>query len=58
VLVPDRAVYRVVLAADADPGPLAGHDWRGKVVIHGSWEAPAARYVRAALAVVWREAGF
>jgi putative peptide zinc metalloprotease protein len=58
VLVPDRAVYRVVLAVDGDPGPLVGHDWRGKIVIHGSWEAPAARYVRAALAVLWREAGF
>jgi putative peptide zinc metalloprotease protein len=57
-LVPERAVYRVTLAADSDPGPLSGHAWRGKVVIHGSWEAPALRYVRAGLAVLWRELGF
>jgi putative peptide zinc metalloprotease protein len=57
-LVPERAVYRVVLQAESDPGSLAGHDWRGNVVIHGRWEAPVMEYVRAVLAVVWREAGF
>ena len=57
-LVPERSVYRVVLQAEEDPGALAGHDWRGTVVIHGRWEAPALQYVRAALAVLWREAGF
>lgn len=57
-LVPERAVYRVTLSTDADPGSLAGHDWRGKVVIRGRWEAPATHYLRAALALLWREAGF
>lgn len=57
-LVPERAVYRVTLQADTDPGALAGHDWRGKVVIHGRWEAPSLHYLRAALALLWREAGF
>lgn len=58
VLVPERAVYRVTLAVEGDPGRLAGHDWRGTAVIRGSWEAPGLRYLRAALAVLWREAGF
>lgn len=57
-LVPERAVYRVTLRAEQDPGALAGHDWRGTVVVHGTWEAPALQYVRAALALLWREAGF
>jgi putative peptide zinc metalloprotease protein len=58
LLVPERSVYRVTLQAQGDPGSLAGHDWRGKVVIHGSWEPPSARYLRAALALLWRELGF
>lgn len=57
-LVPERSVYRVTLAVEGDPGPLSGHDWRGQVVIRGAWEAPGMRYVRAALALLWREAGF
>ncbi|HEX7892489.1 MAG TPA: HlyD family efflux transporter periplasmic adaptor subunit [Ramlibacter sp.] len=57
-LVPERSVYRVTLAAQGDPGALAGHAWRGTVVIRGSWEAPALRYLRSALALIWREAGF
>lgn len=57
-LVPERAVYRVTLAADGEPGSLQGHSWRGRVVIHGSWEAPGLAWLRAALALLWREAGF
>ena len=57
-LVPERAVYRVVLQAPGEPGALAGHAWRGQVVIQGRWEAPAAQYLRSALALLWREAGF
>lgn len=57
-LVPERAVYRVVLQAEGDPGRLSGHDWRGTVVIHGRWEAPAWQYVRSVAALLWREAGF
>jgi putative peptide zinc metalloprotease protein len=57
-LVPERAVYRVTLEAQAEPGRLEGHSWRGHVVIRGSWEAPGLAYLRSALALVWREAGF
>lgn len=57
VLYPEHAVYRVVLDADAD---LAATDpaWRGRVAIAGQWEVPALRFLRAAAAVAWREAGF
>jgi putative peptide zinc metalloprotease protein len=57
-LIPERAVYRVTLATSDDPGKLAGHSWRGTVVIRGAWEAPGLSFLRAALALLWREAGF
>lgn len=58
LLVPERAVYRVTLEAQQEPGKLAGHSWRGQVVIRGSWEAPGLGVLRSALALLWREAGF
>ncbi|MBY0240468.1 MAG: HlyD family efflux transporter periplasmic adaptor subunit [Burkholderiaceae bacterium] len=54
---PDRAVYRVVLEVEGEK-PVALRVLRGRIAIAGAWEAPALRYVRSALAVVWREAGF
>lgn len=57
-LVAEHAVYRVTLEASEAPGELSGHSWRGRVVIRGEWEAPGASYLRAALALLWREAGF
>ncbi|PKO57195.1 MAG: secretion protein HylD [Betaproteobacteria bacterium HGW-Betaproteobacteria-13] len=57
-LIPDQAVYRILLSVDEPPGALAGQTWRGKVVILGAWEAPASRYFRSALSILWREAGF
>ncbi len=57
-LIPELAVYRVTLEAEHDPGSLAGHSWRGCVVIRGNWEAPGMSFVRAALALLSREAGF
>ena len=56
--IPEQAVYRVVLETEGEPDGLAGHSWRGKVVIRGDWEAPAVSFLRAALTVLWREAGF
>lgn len=44
--------------ADGPAGALAGHAWRGNVVVDGRWEAPGTRFVRALAALVWREAGF
>lgn len=57
-LVPERAVYRVVLGSQSDLGSLSCQSWRGNVVIHGAWEAPSLAFLRAALALVWREVGF
>lgn len=57
-LIPEHAVYRVALEASSGPGTLAGHSWRGRVVIHGDWEAPGLSFVRSALVLLSREAGF
>ncbi|MDH3209641.1 MAG: HlyD family efflux transporter periplasmic adaptor subunit [Burkholderiaceae bacterium] len=57
-LIPERAIYKVVLAANSDLGGLREHTWRGRVVVRGRWEAPGARFVRSALALGRREAGF
>ncbi|WP_045157921.1 site-2 protease family protein [Stutzerimonas stutzeri] len=57
-LIPEHAQYRVSLAVETPVGALAGGSWRGTLVIHGEGEAPALRYLRNALAVLLREAGF
>ena len=57
-LIPETAVYRVVLEPAGDLAALRGHSWRGTVVIRAAWEAPGLRFVRSALTVLWREAGF
>jgi putative peptide zinc metalloprotease protein len=60
-LIPERAIYRVMLEMDPASGvpeALTDQSWRGKLTIHGSWEAPAQRYFRQALAVLLREFGF
>jgi len=55
---PEHAVYRVTFSVDQPTDTLAGHAWRGKVVIAGDWEAPGTRFARALAALFWREAGF
>ncbi len=60
-LIPERAVYRVMLALDPADRPLeklAGQSWRGTLTIQARWEVPAWRYLRQALAVLVREFGF
>lgn len=57
-LVPEHGVYRVSLAVKSSLEELDGQAWRGRVVVHGRWEAPAWRYLRNALAVLVREASF
>lgn len=57
-VVPEHAVYRVTLHVESQAEALHGHTWRGRTVIFGKGEAPAARYLRAALAVLVREAGW
>jgi putative peptide zinc metalloprotease protein len=56
--IPERAAYRVILAVDGDPAALAGHAWRGDVVVQGKPEAPGMAFARSALALLWRELGF
>ncbi len=56
--IPERATFRVLLTVTENPVLLAGTSWRGKVVIHGDWEAPGLRFLRSGLALLWREAGF
>lgn len=57
-LVPERAIYRVTLKGDDEPGGRSSQSWRGTVVIDGQWEAPGLTFLRAALVLVWREFGF
>jgi putative peptide zinc metalloprotease protein len=58
VQIPERAVYRVMLTTSDDPASLSQQSWRGRVVIHGNWEAPVVAFLRAGLVLVWRELGF
>jgi putative peptide zinc metalloprotease protein len=55
--VPEQAMYRVMLDASELPEEFLGQSWRGRVVIHGAAEAPAARYLRNVIAVLVRESG-
>lgn len=57
-LVPERAIYRVTLRVESDPGALTQQSWRGLVVIHGQWEAPGLAFVRSAMVLIWHELGF
>lgn len=56
--VPEQAVYRVTLTVDDQDAAAASQIWRGRVVIRGRWQAPAGPFLRNALAVLIREAGF
>jgi putative peptide zinc metalloprotease protein len=58
LLFPERAIYRVTLKPTADIESLAGHSWRGTVVIDGAWSAPAEHVFQSAAGLFWREAGF
>ena len=57
-LVPERAIYRVVLDVKEMPPLLGNHVWRGHLTVHSEWSSPAARYSRQVLAVLVREFGF
>jgi putative peptide zinc metalloprotease protein len=57
-LIPERAVYRVSLSADALPAAMTRAQWRGRVVIEARAEPLALPYLRSAAAVLVREAGF
>lgn len=55
--IPEHGVFRVSFSVDSPLSELEGQSWRGKVIVRASWEAPAWRYVRNALAILIREAG-
>jgi len=57
-LVPEQAVYRVVLAVEDPLRTLAHSTWRGALVIRTAPFSPLRRYVDQALSVAWREAGW
>lgn len=57
-LVPERAIYRVVLDVGNMPQSLRSHAWRGQLTVHAQWSSPTARYTRQVLAVLVREFGF
>ncbi|MGZ3184349.1 MAG: HlyD family efflux transporter periplasmic adaptor subunit [Telluria sp.] len=54
--IPEHAVYHVTFRVAGAEAPLT-QARRGKVVIAGSWEAPALEFFNAFFAVLWREAG-
>jgi putative peptide zinc metalloprotease protein len=55
---PARPVYRVTLKAVSTVDSAVQHTWRGKAIIFGQWTVPGWRYLRGAMALVRREAGF
>jgi len=57
-LVPERAIYRVVLDVEEMPQSLRSHAWRGQLTVPAQWSSPTARYTRQVLAVLVREFGF
>jgi len=57
VLYPERAVYRVILSVKSGD-LIRQHSWRGRVTFAARWEAPGLRFLKTAMAVFWREAGF
>lgn len=58
LLYPEFAVYRVTLQTVENDDVLDKYIWRGHVTIDASWSPIASRFSNAALALLWREAGF
>lgn len=57
-LYPEHPVYRVSLKTTSQIPAASQLAWRGKIVIAGRWAAPGWRYLRGAIALLQREAGF
>jgi putative peptide zinc metalloprotease protein len=58
MLVPERAVYRVMLEPQQLSKDMLDFSSRGKLVIHADWGIPIARYMRHIMSVLVRETGF
>lgn len=57
-IIPEQAVFRILLSVESDPGSLRDRLWRGHLVIRCTPQTIADRYLRNALMVLVREAGF
>lgn len=56
--IPEHAVFRLTFEVNERPVVLEGQTWRGTVSLRGQRESIGVRAGRAAMAVVWREAGW
>jgi putative peptide zinc metalloprotease protein len=56
-VIPEHAVYHVMLAVQDAPQELSTQEWRGHLSINGTWQVPGWRYLRNALAILIRESG-
>lgn len=56
-VIPEQAMYHVMLAVQDPPQELSTQAWRGKLAIEGTWQVPGWRYLRNALAILIRESG-
>ena len=57
-IYPEHPVYRITLKVHQADRSSTQHAWRGTVILNGQWAVPAWRYLRGALVVIRREAGF
>lgn len=57
-LIPERAVYRVVLTVDTADGPAPTRVLRGAVVIYGKPKSLAGDFLRSGAALLVRESGW
>ena len=58
ILIPERAIYRVIYHIEELPAALTGAQWRGTALTEVQAQAPAWRYRRDAAAVMVREFSF
>lgn len=57
-LTPERSVYRFTFNVDQIPSNMKSQSWRGHIVIQANWQIPIKKYIRHAMSVFFREAGF
>lgn len=57
-LIPNQAIYRIVLEVNNEAKPYVSHAMRGKIIIQGEGKSLIGDYLRSALAVLIRESGW
>lgn len=55
---PTSTVYRVWLRSKDEDQALGLQVRRGKLILHAGWQPLGSRFLRHAMSVLWREAGF